>query len=339
MRASRRVVPLLIATVTTTLIAGGLVGCGNSPSAESASTDVDSGGGDSAGDGDAEFPRKVKAANGTATIESKPKRVVALDPSFIDNSLLLGTDVVGYASYRSVQTDLPDYLGGARQRHASEAKSVGTIEEPKLEQIAALKPDLILTAKVRHEAIADKLAAIAPTVMAETTGPTWKANLELAAEALGEEDKAEQAIAAYEKRAKAIGDEINAKEKDPTVSIVRFVDGPTRLYANASYPGIVLQDAGLARPSVQDVDEFSVDISEERILDADADHIFVTTYTAGGPSATKTKEKFQRNPLWGQLKGELHDAEDAIWMTPCSMQGAHAILDNLASTFDVAPHR
>ncbi len=95
-----------------------------------------------------------------------------------------------------------------------------------IEQIAALQPDLILSAEVRNGKDYEALSAIAPpTVFSQSTGPTWKDNIRLAARALGKEDLAEQKIADYEARAKAIGDEINATADNPTVSVVRFAGG------------------------------------------------------------------------------------------------------------------
>lgn len=284
------------------------------------------------------FPRTVTHAMGTTEIKTKPVRIVALDASYVDNTLLLGHQVVGFTSYRSIEDELPDYLGPAKDKLAGDAISVGTLEEPSLEKIYQLKPDLIVSAKVRHEKLYKELSAIAPTIMSESTGPTWKDNIRLLAKALGEEKKADAELATYEKRAKAIGDAINAKAGNPTISVVRFVDGPTRLYQKASFSGIVLQDAGLARPKSQDVNDFAAEISEERIADADADHIFVTTYVDESNAAEKTKAKFQRNPLWKLLKGEIHEVKDSEWMTPVSVQGAQLILDDLAETFGVDPH-
>ncbi len=101
-----------------------------------------------------------------------------------------------------------------------------------------------------------------------------------------------------------------------------------------SFIGHILSDAGLARPQSQDVDDFAAEIGEEGIQ-ADADHVFVTSYS-GGEAA---KERFLRNPLWSQLTavkaGAVTDVRDEIWMTSVSVQGAHQVLDDLAETFEV----
>ncbi|WP_433350204.1 ABC transporter substrate-binding protein [Microtetraspora malaysiensis] len=287
------------------------------------------------------YPRVVEHAMGKTEVKAQPKRVVALDQSFVDAVLTLDTEVVGFTRYRSMEEKLPDYLGPVLS-NAANAVSVGTLEAPSLEKIAELKPDLIVSAKVRHEALYDKLSAIAPTVFSETTGAIWKDNLRLMGKALGKDDLAEQRISAYEARAAKIGEEIKEKNggKMPTVSIARFAGEPTiRLYVENSYSGVVLKDVGFPRPEGQPTvtDTIMVEISEERIADLDADHIFVSLYQDG--AAEEAKKKFTTNPLWGKLKGEKHDVSDQTWMTAVGMQGAQVILDDLAATFGVDPAR
>src|SRR3546814_4786581 len=74
---------------------------------------------------------------------------------------------------------------------------VGLIEEPNLEAIAAQRPDLILGAKVRHEALYEELSGIAPTVFTESSGTNWKEGLAVTADALGATDEAERLLAEY----------------------------------------------------------------------------------------------------------------------------------------------
>ncbi|MFI6919695.1 ABC transporter substrate-binding protein [Nonomuraea spiralis] len=284
--------------------------------------------------------RTIEHAMGSTAISGLPKRVVALDQSFVDAVLTLETPVIGYTTYRSIDTKLPDYLGPVAAQYGKEATPVGTLEQPSLEKIAALKPDLIVSAKVRHEALYDKLSKIAPTVFSETTGAIWKDNLRLMGRALGKEALAESRIKAFEERAGKIGAAIKAKEGGtlPTISIVRFAGEPTvRLYVEKSYSGVVLKDVGFPRPQGQPTkdDAIAVDVSQERIADLDADRIFVATYP--DPASDGPKEKFVGNPLWGRLKGDKHEVSDLTWMSAVGIQGAHAMLDDLAGIFSVDP--
>lgn len=320
--------PALTAVAVVVLTA--VTGCGSTggdSTSEASSTSGDAAANESA------FPRTIAHHQGETDIQSQPRRVVALDNSLVEAVVALEVPLVGgIGSYRD-QTGFPPYLGDA----VADTEDVGPLETPNLEAIAALEPDLIVSASVRHEALYDELSAIAPTVFVETTGPIWKDNIRLMAEATGTVDQAEELVGEYEDRAAALGEAINEREGNPTVSMVRFLDGPTRLYANASFSGIVFQDMGLARPADQDVDEFAVEIGEEEIRKADADHIFVTVFSGGQEAA----ERFRSNPLWQELEGvkagNVHEVEDAIWMTSVSLQGAHLMMDDMAEIFDVDP--
>lgn len=283
---------------------------------------------------DAGFPRTVTHDKGKTEIKAKPKRVVALDNSLVEAVVALDAPLVGgIGSYRD-QKGFPPYLGDA----VKDTKDVGPMDSPNLEAIAALKPDLIVSATVRHEDLYDQLSKIAPTVFVKTTGPIWKENVTFLGQALGEEKKAESELTAYQTRAKKIGDAINAKNPKQTYSMVRFLDGPTRIYLPKTFSGIILTDMGLARPAnQQDQKEFNIEISEEQIGQADADHIFVTTFSGG----EERKKKFLANPLWERLnavqKDSVHEVEDAVWMTSVSLQGADLVLDDMAKIFKVDP--
>jgi iron complex transport system substrate-binding protein len=317
---SRRLVTMTAALA----MALGLAACGDGATQDSA-------GGTSTAGSDASFPRTITHDKGETTLERKPERIVALDLSLVGAVVSLERPLVGgIATYRDL-TGFPPYFGDA----VADTVEVGPLESPNLEKIVELEPDLIISATVRHDELYDELSGIAPTVFVKTTGPTWKDNIRLVGEALGEEDKAEEVLTAYETRAAALGKAINEKDANPAISVVRFVDGPTRLYAKGSFSGIILADMGLARPEAQNVDEFTVEISEEQIRMADGDHIFVAAYSGG----TATKEAFLRNPLWGQLAGvqagNVHEVDDAIWMTSVNLHGANLIMDDMAKIFGI----
>ncbi|MEV7012778.1 iron-siderophore ABC transporter substrate-binding protein [Streptosporangium sp. NPDC051022] len=336
-----RALRALAVGVSGTVLSVGLAACGTGGTgAATGATGAATGAAPTQAGDAAVFPRTVKHAMGETVIPARPVRVVALDQSFVDAVLTLDTDVVGFTTYRAIDDKLPDYLAPVLG-HAKEARSVGTLEQPSLEQIVALKPDLIVSAKVRHEALYDKLSKIAPTVFSETTGAIWKENLRLMGQTLGKEDLAEQRIKAYQDRAARIGASVKEKEgKLPTVTVARFAGEPTvRLYVENSYSGLVLKDVGFPRPEGQPTttETIMVEISQENILQLDSDHIFVAAYP--DPAVEPIKKKFESNPLWGRLKGAKHDVSDVTWMSAVGIQGAHAILDDVAKVFGVDPAR
>ena len=130
---------------------------------------------------------------GSTTIESAPKRVVALDPSYIDAALLLGADLVGYVQYRQdPKAPFAPYLGDVADA-TKDSVNVGTLAEPNLEKILELQPDLIVSAKVRHEALYPQLSKIAPTIFSVSTGPTWKENVVFLGRGAGQEGQGRRA--------------------------------------------------------------------------------------------------------------------------------------------------
>lgn len=293
----------------------------------------------SGGSADTAFPRTVATAKGDVTISKRPKRVVVLDTAELDSVTLLGITPVGaIPAHLSDAAEFPGYLAEATRG----TTIVGTSAEPQLDVIASLKPDLILSNKIRHDKIYNQLTQIAPTVLTETTGTPWKENIALHAKALGEEKKAAELLATYESRAGTLGEAIIAANggQIPTISVVRFMAGKIRMYQKANFSGVVLADMGLARPPSQNADEFDNEIGPELIDKADADAVFVTT--ALSPEKTQ-KQGTQTSPLWTQMSavqnGKIFDVKDEIWISGIGVQAAHLILDDLATAFGVPPLR
>src|SRR6187200_1169423 len=122
--------------------------------------------------------RTIKHAMGETKVPESPKRVIVLDTDKLDSLASLGFTPVGATQAGANQT-WPKYLGPA----LDSVKVVGTIQEPNLEAITALKPDLILGSKFRQEPLYAKLSQIAPTVFTDRVGITWKENFLLDADA------------------------------------------------------------------------------------------------------------------------------------------------------------
>ncbi|MFJ1798324.1 ABC transporter substrate-binding protein [Streptomyces sp. NPDC088180] len=270
-----------------------------------------------------EFPRTVTHAMGKTEIGAAPKRVVVLDVGEFDNVVSLGLKPVGYAPSEG-DAAIPSYL----EKGAGAPKSVGTINSLNLEAIAGLQPDLILGSQLRAADKYDELSKIAPTVFSIRPGFTWKENYLLNAQALDRTEQAESALAAYEDKAKKLGEDIGPDK--PTVSMVRYMPDRLRLYARASFIGTILEDVGLPRPKNQQIDDLAAEISPERIDEADADWIFTGVY--GDPKATQ-RDSARSNPLWKNLKaveeGRAKDVSDETWYLGLGVTSAGLVLDDL----------
>jgi iron complex transport system substrate-binding protein len=273
-----------------------------------------------------EYPRTVRHALGETKLEKKPERVVVLDGGELDNVVALGVKPVGVA-FPDGAPDMPPYIGDK----AGTPRNVGSISALNLEAIAALKPDLILGSQLRAEAQYPKLSAIAPTVFAVRPGYTWKENFRLNAAALDRVADARRMLADYQSRAERVGTAIEQEfGKRPTISMVRFLAGKTRLYAKKSFIGTILIDAKLPRPVSQQVDDLAVEVSTEQIGEADADWILYGTY--GDPAKTSRQEVLG-GPLWAGLNavkaGRAKPVADETWFLGLGVIGAEAVLTDL----------
>ncbi|MFC7321326.1 ABC transporter substrate-binding protein [Halobacillus campisalis] len=143
----------------------------------------------------------VEDATGEKTIEGTPENVVVLEWSYAEELQALGMEPTGVADLDSygdwVDVGIP---------FSDSVEDVGTRQEPNLEAISRLEPDLIIGVDFRHEEIAEDLEEIAPTLMfapysEESAQNQFDAMLEefnTVATAVDKEDEAEQAVSKME---------------------------------------------------------------------------------------------------------------------------------------------
>jgi iron complex transport system substrate-binding protein len=267
--------------------------------------------------------RVVRHAMGETVVPASPQRVVVLDSGELDAVVALGITPVG--AFTLFEGD--DFLSYLRDK-LKDVQPVGTIGEPNLEAIAALKPDLILSNKTRHEKIYDQLSAIAPTVFAESVGAVWKDNFKLYAEALGKHEQGEQVIASYNARLAAFKQRMGDRLKTQ-VSVLRVVEDGVRIIQKRMYIGVILDDAGLARPPAQNVDDRFQLVSFEKIPEMDGDVIFVSYFG-------KNDAAYQRllaQPLWkanqAVAAGNVFAVNDDVWQTGLGFTSANMVIDDL----------
>lgn len=300
----------LLAAVTATFALATAAACGTPPPEQPAAP--------------AQGERVVAHAKGQTKIKGTPKRVVVLDTGELDAALALGVKPVG-AVLPDANQSLQPYLA----EKAGKPEIVGTIGSPNLEKIAALKPDLILSSKVRDDDKYDQLSKIAPTVFAETTGKTWKENFLLDAEALGKKPEAERVLAQYQQRATEIGRQVG----DPAsvhVSMVRFAAGDIRLYGRGSFIGTILADAGFNRPPNQQGDTTFSKLSREQISQADGDLLLHAAY---GDNAKARMHEVTSSAQWTALNAvrnhKVAEVNDDVWFLGLGPIAANLVLDDL----------
>ncbi len=149
------------------------------------------------------FPPKHD--RGETQICDSPQKIVALGPNMLEILLALGIQPVGYADYFSLPASKFDrpgqqipFLG---ERITNQPLNVGSADDPSLETIAQLQPDLILGGVASNQDEYDLLSQIAPTLLfTYAVDNRWQEQIRLIAKAVGKTELAEQVINEYSAR-------------------------------------------------------------------------------------------------------------------------------------------
>ncbi|MEB3359635.1 MAG: iron-siderophore ABC transporter substrate-binding protein [Synechococcales bacterium] len=278
----------------------------------------------------------IQHAMGETCVPLNPERIVTIDPFSLENVLALGLQPAGYAIAPD-WLEKRDYL---RDR-LSDINYAGDHNQPSLERILALKPDLIMGLELESEAVYQQLAQIAPTVLFpfETSGQ-WKEILMQNAEALDKVDAANELLADYAARLDDFKAQLEMKDfssdesaADPLeVSIIRIYPDTVSVYSNDTFVGTIIEDAGLTRPATQ-TEEFRLNLSKESLHLADADVMFVWSNETGtNQQQVQTEiDQLSADPLWKNLDAVQNNQ---VYQVPSywigsSILTAHAVIDDL----------
>jgi iron complex transport system substrate-binding protein len=190
MRRSPRLRAILPALAAATLVAG----CGGAAAEPAVETEAGGGGADA-------FPVSVEHTFGSTEIEAPPERVVVLGWNAQDVVYALGVTPVGMPSYPYGGGDDGVLPWNDEYFDAEQTTLLDTADGPPLEEIAALRPDVILAPyEGFDEGVYEDLSGIAPTVAypGEPWTTPWREQTRMIGEALGLADEAEDLIAETE---------------------------------------------------------------------------------------------------------------------------------------------
>jgi iron complex transport system substrate-binding protein len=156
-------------------------------------------------------PITVKHSLGTLTLPKLATRVLACSEEAIDFLITLGVQPIGICSDRisgaatGAPYELPHFFPSEL---LGTPVFVGTADSPSLEQIVALKPDLIISG-VWAETANTKMAEIAPTFVLDIDVPGyWRESLSEIGRALGREPQAQQFLTDYDATAKRLAEQL-----------------------------------------------------------------------------------------------------------------------------------
>ncbi|MEV0284153.1 ABC transporter substrate-binding protein [Kribbella sp. NPDC050820] len=239
------------------------------------------------GAGNAGFPVTIDHLFGSTTIKAKPERVVAIGGGDMEAAIALGVVPIGGADwfgYPGTRGWVKTALGDRPAPKPLQAF------EPKFEEIAALKPDLILYVNSTNDKKEfDTFNAIAPTIAApagtkNVYGATWEQQVTTIAKATGTTAQGEQVV----KETQAlITDAAKANPEFAGKTITAGVYTSDSLHAwLPSDPRMHLLTSLGFKPNPQiaamDNGDFSVKISPEHTGKMDADLIYLAALDGSG---------------------------------------------------------
>lgn len=206
----------------------------------------------------------IQGANGEVTLDQPAKKVVVLEWTYAENLLALGiqpagmADIQGYGDYVNIEPQLDETV-----------IDVGGRQEPNLEAIAEIDPDLIIGVSFRHDAMIAELEKIAPTVIFNPYPEDESINLyqemettfNEMAKAVGKEDEAEKVLAdletVYEEKAAEIeAAELKTKDTILTLAYSGAAAPEIRVFTPNSMASIIMEKIGLK--NVHQPDQFEM---------------------------------------------------------------------------------
>lgn len=284
--------------------------------------------------------RQVLDANGQShTVPDAPQRVVVLSELDLDSALTLGVQPVGTVNGRG-QGTLPRYL---LDKAGKEIQVVGDLDNPNLEKLIDLEPDLILTGQTKPELLT-LLNEIAPTVVTGNWGEPWKTVFNRSANVMNKETEAKAFLARYDARLAEARTRL-ANHQGEQVSIVRWnPKGPSYMHGG-TFASSVVTEMGLARPAHQigDKSPHSPALSLESLNLLDGDWLVVGTLSASGDAVDAMKQA-EQTPAFQQLgaiKGKRFGAVDgSLWTSTGGPQAALRVIEDVEGLLakpDAAP--
>ncbi|MGE6106977.1 ABC transporter substrate-binding protein [Aeromonas sobria] len=284
--------------------------------------------------------RQVTDADGkTLAVPAQPKRVVVLSEIDLDSALTLGLQPVGTVNGRG-QPTLPRYLLG---KAGKGIQVVGDLDNPNLETLIDLEPDLILTGQTKPELLA-LLKEIAPTVVTGHWGESWKTIFERSADAMNRSAEAKDFFTRYEARLAEARSKL-ATHQGEQMSIVRWnPKGPSYMHGG-TFASSVVTEMGLTRPAHQigDKTPHSPALSLESLNLLDGDWLVIGTLSTSGDAVDAMKQA-EQTPAFQQLtaiKGKRFGAVDgSLWTSTGGPQAALEVIEDVEQLLakpDAAP--
>jgi ferric citrate transport system substrate-binding protein len=262
--------------------------------------------------------RTIKHEMGETEMKNTPKKIVTLELSFVDSLNALGIKPIGISDDN--KKEMITKLVGQEMDYTS----VGTREQPNLEVISSLQPDLIIADAERHKGIYKDLQKIAPTIVLKSRESTYQENLDsfnTIAKAVNKEDAAEKRLSEHEKTIKELKSKLTV-DSNMTVLPAVVRDTSFQAHTSSSYDGELLERMGLKNAIQQEQPHAEMNL--EQLVEIDPDVLLL----ANNEGKLLTDE-WKDNPLWKDLKavknGQVYSVDRDLWTRYRGVVSAEAI--------------
>ncbi|GGG66967.1 ABC transporter substrate-binding protein [Paenibacillus radicis (ex Gao et al. 2016)] len=250
------------------------------------------------------------------TIPTHPKKVIALQ--YLPEMMALETKPAGVASHLlNGFTYMKDQIAGIND--------IGPTNDPNLEKILELEPDLIITAEWSKDQV-ESLNKIAPTIVLQWEGQNAVAHFKNVADALGQNDEAETWLKNFNKEAEearaTLASKVEKGETFGAVVIGGFEKGQLRVYGDGNV-GYTLFNT-LQFPMTDFVqtewnkgdNELGINLSMEKLPEyASADRLFVVRFDNDKDFLKQVDESSLWKNLPAYKNNKIYTVDADLWFS------------------------
>ncbi|MGC5038794.1 MULTISPECIES: iron-siderophore ABC transporter substrate-binding protein [unclassified Streptomyces] len=326
-----------LTTLLTVTLAAGLAACGSVKDDSAPSS------GDAEADSSSAFPVTIKHRFGSTKIAEEPRRIVVIGDGGtddVDALYALGVTPIAVSKDAFAADGVHPWLKD--RVDTKKTKLLNTMNGVDFEEVAALRPDLILaTSDFTLEKNYKKLSAVAPTIGYETAWgkQTWQEHVQVVAKAVGRQEQAAKAIEDTEDSIAAV------KAKHPGLEgrtySLSIGNTPAKIYTIASeddFAAKLMSEVGLSlTPSVKNIKTVSGsptgELSFEQLDKLDADLVVIAFTTPELKKAFESSALVKNMTAVKKNRYVVTDVATISQLRSPSVLGIPWALDNLEPGF------
>lgn len=282
----------------------------------------------------------VATAKGDVELSEPAADVVSLEWSYTEELLALGVTPVGVADSEAYG----DWVSAPGAELPDDVTDVGSRQEPSIEKIKQLDPDVIVSDVDRLEANFDQLNDIAPVLAFQPTDEpaleTMRQNFGELAKAAGKQDEADEVLADLDDKIDEVEGRLDdAGEAGSTFALAQgfTAEGSPgiRMFTSESLAGTLIEPVGLENGWSGEPDDWGMTtVGVESLTQVDSDATFLYIALEEDDPFTGA---LADNEVWTELPFVAEDRARALdpgtWVFGGPLS-AMQLLDETAAAFD-----